>query len=317
VNITINNARMYDEIRFCIEENVPERSLKESAMQSVEYKGREGFAFSELTYLHSCIWPDGENEKDISKIMASVEFVVLAGDILDDLQDKDHDEAPWMKLGIEFAMNLVPLFLGLSKILIHETSLANEKKLTLLNTLVTNELRSLMGQNTDLKKEIVSEEEYFNIIERKSGSFVALACLMGAFNATEYDRDIIEDYALQIGCAAQIENDILGIQADQSFKDIFAKEITLPIIYLLNHKNDTWLPLIDYFQGEIDKRRLQTSFLDLEVSLGKSGAIEYCRWAQHLYMKKALINIDKLSKIEENVIDKIKNKIFNTKGGNV
>lgn len=302
---------VYDYIYACIKKNLPEPSFQQIALQALEFNASEGFVFSKLTNVHYEIWKNEDAvEKDLFKLMASVELTILAADILDDLQDKDNNTAPWMEWNYSIALNLVPLLLNLSKIAILDTSLPIDKKVMLVNHLLEYEILGLRGQYLDItKKNLLSEEEYLHIVEKKSGALIALACLLGASNASNEEQNSIKQYALSVGCVAQLENDLLGIEEQQSYKDILQRDVTLPTIYLLSHNNQAFLPLKDYYDYKIDEITLISYLKRNKELLKKSGVFEYSKYIQYKYVQKALLNIDKLPIIEENRI-KLKNSLL-------
>ena len=290
------------DIHSCIQDgvskHVKESLLKEQAMLSVDFKMHE-FLFSKVTYAHALVWGNDMKQEDLVRLMASMELYILATDILDDLQDQDNTTVPWMTFENKYAMSLVFMFLSLSKEMIHETSFSHEVKLSLLHTLGTYEFRSLSGQHDDLQKKWMTEEDYLNMIDMKAGSIMSLASLLGSVSASHEEKERIAEYAIHVGCSAQIENDLAGITEKQQFKDIVAKEISLPIIYLLNYKKEEILPLYDYYMGNIDKTELQGYFPHIKDYILKSGSVHYSRTLQLIHLEKASIIIKELYVMEE------------------
>lgn len=282
-----------DTICSFIDNLISEPYLRQNALRAVRYKESE-FIFSKVTFSHIQVWEKETDDRDVLLLLASVELFVLACDILDDLQDADTTKEPWMQIEAKYTMNLIFLFLSLVRRIIEDTSFSNEHKLWLYETLSTYEVRSLMGQNEDLQQNIEAEETYVQMIERKSGSFMAFACLVGSFQASKEQRMKIEQYALHLGCSAQIENDLAGISEEQGYKDVVGKEISLPILYIRNYKKHDFLPISEYYQGKIDKKEVLSRLKAHKESFRNSGAVAYSRTMQMIHFNKGLAIMDEL-----------------------
>jgi len=158
--------------------------------------------------------------------------------------------------------------------------------------MVKGELYQIEYSNIDK----ISEEHYFNIIERKTGRLMATSAVIGAiqsgFNSDECD--FIYNLGLDIGFAFQIIDDtfdfsdsssITGKDIGNDFKD---GKITLPFIYILN--NGT----------EEDKRRVRNFAEDPDSAdwskvremIHTSGAFKYSISKAGEYADKAKKHID-------------------------
>lgn len=303
--------QIYECIQEHIERYVTESYLKESALTSLTYKVDE-FIFSKITYAHLCVWGKQEKIEDKIKIMASVELFVLACDILDDLQDMDAINEPWMQIESKYAMDLVYLLLSLPELMIQSTSFSMEKKLSLLEIYAMSKIKSVNGQNQSLQRKVMNEEEYISMIEKKSGSFMAFACLLGSIHASKEDQAIIEKYGVHIGCFAQIENDLLGISESQYYKDILTKEISLPIIYMLHFEKNHFPPLYHYYESEEKNYQWMEKSSEFKEYIHHSGAIPYSRTMQMIQFQKGMALIDSFYQLREDR-GMIKNAFLNPK----
>jgi octaprenyl-diphosphate synthase len=87
----------------------------------------------------------------------------------------------------------------------------------------------------------LTEETYFQIIQRKTASLCATCCLLGAKLAGANDEAVarLETYGLSLGTAFQIQDDILDIVGDAGTVgktlgiDIEKGKLTLPMIHFL------------------------------------------------------------------------------------
>lgn len=105
--------------------------------------------------------------------------------------------------------------------------------------MVKGELYQIEYSNIDK----ISEERYFDIIQRKTGRLMAASAVIGAIKSglSTAECDIIYKVGLDIGFAFQIVDDtfdfsdsssITGKDVGNDFKD---GKITLPFIYILNN----------------------------------------------------------------------------------
>lgn len=104
-------------------------------------------------------------------------------------------------------------------------------------TMCTGELLQL-SHREDLS---LDEATYFEIVERKTASLVALACRLGAecSGAAEDVCRRLERFGLQVGVAFQIQDDLLDLTSRQGTlgkpagKDLEKGKLTLPMIHHL------------------------------------------------------------------------------------
>lgn len=308
MNVPYDKDKILSCIQSYIEEYVSDPYLNNTAVQSLRYKEKE-FIFSKVTYAHFSIWDHATHSEDVIRMMASVELFVLACDILDDLQDMDTEKEPWMKIETKFSMDLVYLFLTLPEVIIQSTSFPPDLKGSLLHIYARTKLNAVNGQNLSLQRKPMSEEKYLSMIEKKSGSFIGFASLAGSINASTDELKSISQYSVHIGASAQIENDLLGISERQKFKDIFMKEISLPIIYLLEFEKEHGIPLNDYYKGYMSKEEFMKHTVNLKERIEHSGAIVYSRIMQNVQLQKAFSIMDQLYQNEEDK-NRIKQILF-------
>lgn len=87
----------------------------------------------------------------------------------------------------------------------------------------------------------LSEDVYYDIIEKKTASLLASCCAIGA-RSTSNDETVVNDmrnFGRALGMAFQIKDDLFDFNTDRSGKpkgiDIKEKKLTLPVIYALNN----------------------------------------------------------------------------------
>jgi len=245
-----------------------------------EEKMAIGYSFGKLCYLHYEAFTDCLNE-DIYKVAAAIELLILSFDIIDDLQDKDSDYS-WTKTP-ELSLNVALAMLVMASRTIRETSF--EHKNTAIQILEDYALRSINGQQLDLLNTCRDEQSYIQMIEQKSGSLSAMACLIGEVLAAGGTSSEVEEYGKYIGIIQQIKNDIQSLKTWGPKNDLLNKRYSLPIIYLLSRENDVSKSVINYYNDDMD------AFLDnnaTENELTNGGAIRYAITMKNVYKFKSL-----------------------------
>ncbi len=142
----------------------------------------------------------------------------------------------------------------------------------------------------------IKEDIYFDIIEKKTASLIAAACMAGASTTTKNSEILDKMYAfgLKIGIAFQIRDDLFDFGTDDVGKplgiDIKEKKMTLPLIYAL--KNTTkvnrrhYIKLIKNHNEEKDKVAEVIEFVR------KSGGLDYAQKIMNDYRDSAFEILD-------------------------
>jgi octaprenyl-diphosphate synthase len=100
-------------------------------------------------------------------------------------------------------------------------------------------------QVRNLRKLYISQEEYFNVVKKKTASLIASCTACGARSVTN-DPEVIEDlrrFGEKVGIAFQVKDDLLDYERSGTIgkpagNDIKEKKVTLPLIYALNNAGD-------------------------------------------------------------------------------
>ncbi len=268
-----------------VEQFMSESQLKAHMLVAIEQHMKESdLLFGRLAYLHYDLF---STQGDHSTYIATaVELIVLAGDLLDDVVDQDRFEDTAIPLHIAIG------FLLLGQQAIANVSISNNKKLKALSYVTSCLLQSVHGQQTDVACNVQTEAEYIKMVEKKSGSLVAMVCVIGALLAGKEDIAAIETYARYIGIAAQIDNDLDALYNWDKKADIQAKKKSLPILYMLESKHDNlWK---QYFNNDIDYERMYVQKEKALQQMEQEGAIYYAKVMSQIYKEKAWQEIEKL-----------------------
>lgn len=243
-------------------------------------------------------------------VAASLQFLLAAGDVFDDIEDADSQVSIYAKYGLGIATNVASTLLILGERSLARLKLKGVDAETIVRTIdVVNAFytRSCVGQHLDLATGTQlneSEDAYLGIIAMKSAAQIECACYIGAMLAGA-NQKLIDKFALfgrNLGMAAQIGNDIQGII---SGNDIKKKKVTLPIIYSLDLPDkDIHDTLVLEFQKRAEPSKDFQSIIKL---LFRTGAVHYATVKMNVYRQKAL---DNLSSIRLSGIDIEKLKVF-------
>lgn len=142
-----------------------------------------------------------------------------------------------------------------------ETSL-KERSLEILDILTVLTRKMTEGeliQLTAIGRLDITEDEYFDILMRKTAFLFSACCEIGAIlgGAGSAQRAAMRDYGLQLGIVFQLVDDVLDVTAQTAVlgksagSDLLEGKLTLPLIMLLEKEPDL-LSLIEkvVFAGE-------------------------------------------------------------------
>jgi octaprenyl-diphosphate synthase len=124
-----------------------------------------------------------------------------------------------------------------------ETSLA-ERSLPILDILTRVTRKMTEGellQLTTLGRSDISEQQYLDIIERKTAFLFSACCEVGAIlgGASESEQKALADYGMNLGMAFQLTDDLLDFTSTDDALgkgagvDLLGGKVTLPLIYLI------------------------------------------------------------------------------------
>lgn len=275
------STAIYVEMLQQVEKAFFQVDLLEHARQAVEYK-KIYLPFGNLILLHHDMFQG--KSKDILKVAAVMELLILSFDILDDLEDQDNPMTPWSHWEMPLALNVATGLLYVSSMLIDCIDVPLDIKKRCHNLI----LKSINGQHTNLLNSVKTEEEYIETTTQISGSLVALSCLLGTSLITGEYFKLIEKYANYIGIIEQIKNDLQDIFSLNK-NDWFLKKHSLPIIYLLEHRIPSII--LDYYNNEITYEELSDCKELVKRVLFDSGAILY---AQSILYKYKILAIQEI-----------------------
>jgi octaprenyl-diphosphate synthase len=127
-----------------------------------------------------------------------------------------------------------------------ETSL-QERSLPVLDILTAVTRKMTEGellQLTLVGRADVSEEQYFDILQRKTAYLFSACCEIGSIlgGADDAEQTALRDYGMSLGVAFQLVDDLLDFTSDDvalgkpAGVDLLEGKVTLPLIYLLEEE---------------------------------------------------------------------------------
>jgi octaprenyl-diphosphate synthase len=171
-----------------------------------------------------------------------------------------------------------------------ETSLA-ERSLPVLDILTAVTRKMTEGellQLTLLGRTDISEEQYFDVLQRKTAYLFSACCEIGAIlgGGTPEHQTALGEYGMKLGTAFQLVDDVLDFTATDEVLgkpaglDLVEGKLTLPLIYLLETEPE-WRARVQTIMRDGNYRSLtREELLEAVVSTGameraKRRALEF------------------------------------------
>lgn len=273
------------EIEKALETIEPE-SLKDSSAHLIKAGGKK---FRPALTVLSCQAVGGQTEKAL-KTAAALELIHTFSLIHDDIMDND-DTRRGMKAvhkiwGEPLAILAGDTLFAKAYETIIKTADENipyERVIDALKVLVDSCIKICEGQALDMSFEDtyeVTQEEYMNMIYKKTGALINGATSSGAIigGATSVQIEALREYGKNLGLAFQIQDDYIDLTGDESIgkpvgSDLVEGKKTLMVVYALNkaspEDHDRLIELL-----EAGDEKIIPEAMDI---LNKYGAINYAR----------------------------------------
>jgi len=259
---------------------------------------REELPFALIMIIHHQSF-SGKDE-EVALLAAAVELLILSFDMLDDLEDLDNVDEPWMKVEHPVSLNAATSLFTLSQQTV--LSLHSPYKLQILEVFMKFSIQAMEGQHVDLKNLILTEEECLEVMKNKSGSLIALASTSGMLLAGA-NSPAVEEYSYQIGLAAQIDNDFRDL-FNPLKNDVSTQKKTLAYLYLQKKYNDHAIEILKGFQSGKPINEYFGNSLNFKQKLIDAGVAQYLNVMKQIAINKAARMIRQLP-IEENQIERL------------
>ena len=281
---------IYRRIEEITLDSIQDPKLRKDVSTFYREKFKEGCSFfAESFQLHVNAFTE-DAPPDMEVFTASLEGLMLALDIIDDIQDHDNEESVWATKGVAISLNVAISLMTVTSLKLSKHSVHPEMSHIVLEYLS----QSIEGQHQDLYGNYENVAQYLQLVKMKSGSLVALTNRLGAMLAGFKESHLVEDYSYDLGIAAQIENDIKDVFKFEEKSDWKLKKKTLPILYLLNPAIVEGETVRDYFAGKLAFMELQNQKQKLTDTIKQSGALNYAVAQKILYEQRARNKIENL-----------------------
>jgi octaprenyl-diphosphate synthase len=224
----------------------------------------------------------GEGANYGSIRMATVmEFLHTATLVHDDVIDKAETRRNRPSINSEFGNQTAVLMGDWLYMSAFETSLA-ERSLAILDILTAVTRKMTEGellQLTLLGRTDISEEQYFDVIARKTAYLFSACCEIGALlgHASSDRQNMLRDYGMNLGIAFQMVDDLLDFTSSEDVlgkpagADLLEGKVSLPLIFLLQREPE----LRSVVQTVISEARYDTvSRAQLLAAMEHTGALQ-------------------------------------------
>src|SRR6059058_220643 len=188
---------------------------------------------------------DGSNPSSI-RMATVMEFLHTATLVHDDIIDKAETRRNRPSINSEFGNQTAVLMGDWLYMSAFETSLT-ERSLAILDILTAVTRKMTEGellQLTLLGRTDISEEQYFDVIARKTAYLFSACCEIGALlgKASPEMQNMLRDYGMNLGIAFQLVDDLLDATSSEDIlgkpagADLLEGKVSLPMIFLLQRE---------------------------------------------------------------------------------
>lgn len=148
----------------------------------------------------------------------------------------------------------------------------------------------------------LSEDEYLEMIRRKTASLIGASCLLGAryAGADEAVEQRLHRFGVSLGIAFQIVDDLLDITGDETVvgkslgRDVDKGKLTLPLIHFLRTSDEgRRAQMLALLRGDDADRQERIARV-----LAQSDSMDYAGATAHAYVNAALESISALPATE-------------------
>ena len=243
---------------------------------------------------------DGSNQSSI-RMATVMEFLHTATLVHDDVIDKAETRRNRPSINSEFGNQTAVLMGDWLYMSAFETSLA-ERSLPILDILTSVTRKMTEGellQLTLLGRTDISEEQYFDVIARKTAFLFSACCEIGSLlgPATPTRQKMLRDYGMNLGIAFQLIDDVLDFTSSQDVlgkpagADLVEGKISLPLIFLLEHEPEL-RPAIQTVISESGYHSVTRE--EIQIALARTGALQLAQARAVEYATAAVSALDGL-----------------------
>ena len=149
----------------------------------------------------------------------------------------------------------------------------------------------------------ITEEEYFEVINRKTAILMAAACQVGAIlgDSPPEREEALTQFGLNLGITFQVVDDILDYTGDEREMgkpighDLQEGRLTLPMIHALSQATPPDRDLLLEMAGNLEPGKGP----ELRRLIEKYGSLDYARSLARKYTLKAQANLEPFPPVPE------------------
>ena len=248
------------------------------------------------------------SKKNVIRMATVMEMLHTATLVHDDIIDNADTRRNRISVNARFGNQSAVLMGDWLYMSAFEISL-KERSLEILDILTRLTRKMTEGeliQLTMLGRSEISEDEYFDILQRKTAFLFSACCEIGAIlgSASQEQQMALRDYGMNLGISFQLADDVLDFTADEEVlgkaagADLLEGKLTLPLILLVEKKPEVKKDLEKIMH---DGDYANVSRESLLERLDSAQTIEETRRRAYAYAEKAQKNLDVLAKTEYRV----------------
>ena len=241
------------------------------------------------------------SRSNVIRMATVMEFLHTATLVHDDIIDNAETRRNRASVNSRFGNQTAVLMGDWLYMSAFETSLA-ERSLPILDILTSVTRRMTEGelmQLTLLGRADLTEEQYLDILKRKTAYLFSACCEIGAImgGGGGVEQSALRDFGLNLGTAFQLVDDLLDFTADDETLgkaagvDLLEGKVTLPLIYLLQ-KDSSSRRAIQTVMREGSYAEVPRAML-LDVA-EKTGALAHARTRAGEFAESAVSALDSL-----------------------
>jgi octaprenyl-diphosphate synthase len=235
------------------------------------------------------------------RMAAVMEFLHTATLVHDDIIDNAETRRNRPSINSRFGNQTAVLMGDWLYMSAFETSL-QERSLPILDILTAVTRKMTEGellQLTLLGRTDISEEQYLDILRRKTAYLFSACCEIGSIlgGASSEHQSALREYGMSLGTAFQLVDDLLDFTTTgealgkPAGVDLLEGKLTLPLIYLLE-SNPSWRTPLQTVMQEGNYRQVERAALLAAVE--RAGALERARERAFEYAEAARTALDTL-----------------------
>jgi len=237
---------------------------------------------------------DGSSESAI-RMATVMEFLHTATLVHDDVIDSAETRRNRPSINSEFGNQTAVLMGDWLYMSAFETSLA-ERSLPILDILTAVTRKMTEGellQLTLLGRTDISEEQYFDVIARKTAYLFSACCEIGSLlgGADPNAQRMLRDYGMNLGIAFQLVDDLLDTTSSEDVlgkragADLLEGKVSLPMIFLLQRepkwRAEAQRVIAESSYENVSRESLLRALEDTgALGLARERAIEYAEAAR-------------------------------------